>query len=65
MPEDNLETGVKVEKMKGKIEFRDVSFEYVPGHKVLEHVSFKVNPGEMVAIVGPSGAGEKVLSPHC
>lgn len=64
VPEDNLETGVKVEKMKGKIEFRDVSFEYVPGHKVLEHVSFKVNPGEMVAIVGPSGAG-KVLSPHC
>jgi ATP-binding cassette subfamily B protein len=43
---------------QGVIEFDNVSFEYVPGKRVLKNVSFSVRPGEMVGFVGPSGAGK-------
>jgi len=44
--------------MDGSVEFRDVTFGYDPKHPVLENVSFKVNPGETVALVGPTGSGK-------
>jgi ATP-binding cassette subfamily B protein len=43
------------------IEFRDVSFSYVPGKPVLKHISFTVNPNETFAIVGPTGCGKTTL----
>ena len=42
----------------GAVEFREVTFEYDPAHPVLKDVSFKVAPGETVAIVGPTGSGK-------
>jgi ABC-type multidrug transport system fused ATPase/permease subunit len=42
----------------GGIEFRDVSFAYKEGTQVLRNISFKVEPSEMVAIVGATGAGK-------
>ena len=46
---------------EGKVEFRDVSFSYSSGRPVLKNVSFKVNPGEVVALVGETGAGKTTI----
>lgn len=45
-------------EMDGSVEFRDVVFGYDPQRPVLKHVSFRVNPGETVALVGPTGSGK-------
>ena len=44
--------------MDGSVEFRGVTFGYDPRHPVLHDVSFRVNPGETVALVGPTGSGK-------
>ena len=48
-------------RMKGQIEFRDVTFGYRIGQATLNHVSFTVQPGEMIALVGSSGAGKSTI----
>ena len=45
----------------GKVEYTQVSFAYKPGEPVLQNLSFLVLPGEMIALVGPSGAGKTTL----
>ncbi|MER8603389.1 ABC transporter ATP-binding protein/permease [Mesorhizobium sp. M0915] len=45
-------------EMDGSVEFRDVTFGYNSNRSVLKNVSFRVNPGETVALVGPSGSGK-------
>lgn len=42
----------------GKVEFRDVSFSYDGEHDVLKHISFVVEPGQTVALVGHTGSGK-------
>ncbi|MBD2729476.1 ABC transporter ATP-binding protein [Nostoc sp. FACHB-892] len=44
--------------VKGKIEYRHVSFAYKPGKPVLKDISLLVSPGEAIALVGASGAGK-------
>ncbi len=48
----------KLDKLRGEIEFRNVSFAYNPGEYVLKNVSFKMEPGQSIAIVGATGAGK-------
>jgi subfamily B ATP-binding cassette protein MsbA len=52
---------VEVSDVNGVIEFKDVHFSYVEGEEVLKGISFKVNPGETVAIVGSTGAGKSTI----
>src|SRR5574344_1527742 len=42
----------------GAVSFKDVSFSYEEGTPVLQHVTFDVQPGETIALVGPTGAGK-------
>jgi ABC-type multidrug transport system fused ATPase/permease subunit len=49
---------VKVDKLIGRIEFRNVWFAYVGEEWVLRDVSFTIEPGQMVAFVGATGAGK-------
>ena len=46
----------------GQLEFRNVSFAYKPGVWVLKDVSFRIDPGEMAAIVGHTGAGKTTIT---
>ena len=48
-------------KVAGAVEFKHVSFSYVDGEDVLKDVNLQINPGEVVAIVGPTGAGKTTL----
>jgi len=52
---------VEVNDIEGVIEFKNVYFSYIEGEEVLKGVSFKVNPGETVAIVGATGAGKSTI----
>ncbi|MEH2284628.1 MAG: ABC transporter ATP-binding protein [Nostoc sp.] len=44
--------------VKGKVEYRHISFAYKPGEPVLKDISLLVSPGEAIALVGASGAGK-------
>jgi ABC-type multidrug transport system fused ATPase/permease subunit len=61
VPEENLEVGQKVERLKGEVDFKVVTFSYDGRDTVLQNLSFHVAPGEHIAIVGPSGVGKTTL----
>jgi len=47
-----------VDRFKGEVIFKDVDFSYVPEVPVLKNVSLETKPGQIIAIVGPTGAGK-------
>ena len=49
------------QNLEGSISFNDVRFSYIPNEEVLKGISLKVNPGEKIAIVGPTGAGKSSI----
>jgi ATP-binding cassette subfamily B protein/subfamily B ATP-binding cassette protein MsbA len=52
----------KLDSVEGRIGFDDVSFAYEPGCPVLQGIDFRIEPGQTVALVGPTGAGKTTIA---
>ena len=52
---------MKISAFKGQVEFEDVHFSYKEGEEVIKGISFEVDPGQTVAIVGATGAGKSTI----
>lgn len=53
---------VILEEFKGEIELNELQFEYEPAHPIIKNLSLKINEGEMLGIVGKTGAGKTTIS---
>ena len=54
--------GVRLDRIAKGVAFRDVSFSYADGHQSLSHINLELKSGELVAFVGPTGAGKTTLA---
>ncbi len=52
---------VELNEISGRVTYEDVTFSYIAGENVLEHVNLTVEPGQMIALVGPTGAGKTTI----
>lgn len=57
----SIDKAIKMPKIKGDVEFKNVVFSYDSDVSVLNNVSFKIKAGETVALVGPTGAGKTTI----
>jgi ATP-binding cassette subfamily B protein len=55
------EDGPPMPPVEGHVEFIDVDFSYVSGHKILKNNSFTANPGQIIGLCGPTGAGKSTI----
>ncbi len=55
------ENPVEIKNISGRVEFENVTFGYTPENIVLQGINLQVNPGEVIALVGPSGAGKTTM----
>lgn len=61
LPEEEGQDGLDMDITNKPIRFSNVSYSYHKDEPVLQHISFEAQPGEMIAFVGPSGAGKTTL----
>ncbi|MEG0034984.1 MAG: ABC transporter ATP-binding protein, partial [Bacilli bacterium] len=59
---NEMEGSIDMPTIKGTVEFKKVTFEYEKDIQVLHNVSFKIKPGENIALVGPTGAGKTTIT---
>ncbi len=58
---DESNKNVQIDNFTGKVEFKNVKFGYVPEKTIIKNLSFVANPGNKIAIVGPTGAGKTTI----
>lgn len=64
-PVESLDTGLHLPagtRLKGQIEFQNLSFAYEPEHPILQNINLRINPGETIAILGATGSGKSTLT---
>lgn len=54
-------SALPISDVKGKLTFEKVDFHYIPSAPVLEDINFVIQPGEMVALIGPTGVGKTTI----
>lgn len=59
---EDFDNGQKIERLKGKIEFKNVWFAYEGENWILKDVSFVIEPGQSVALVGKTGSGKTTIT---
>ena len=59
---EDLNEGIELKEVKGKIEFKNVWFSYDNENWILKDVSFVINPGESIALVGKTGSGKTTIT---
>ena len=59
--DDESEDIIKLDEVNGKIEYNNINFSYNHDEKVLKDINLKAKPGDIVALVGPSGAGKTTM----
>ena len=59
---EDFDSGKRVDKIKGKIEFKNVWFAYEGENWILKDVSFTIEPGQSVALVGKTGSGKTTIT---
>ena len=59
---EDFESGKRIDKIKGKIEFKNVWFAYESDNWILKDVSFTIEPGQSVALVGKTGSGKTTIT---
>ena len=60
--QEDFEFGKRIDKIKGKIEFKNVWFAYEDENWILKNVSFTIEPGQSVALVGKTGSGKTTIT---